>query len=53
MTEGGRPLSQDSELTPKDDEGDIPAKKPVALSEDGPSQAIAINGKGTQKYTNV
>ena len=54
MTEGGRPLSQDSELSPKASEGEVSAKKPaIALSEDGPSHAVAIDGKGAQKYPEI
>ena len=53
MTESGRPLSQDSELSPKNGEGEASAKRSVASSEDGPSQAIAIDGKGAQKFTDV
>jgi hypothetical protein len=57
MTEGGRPVSQDSELTPpkNSQEGEVPPKNPVILSDndDGPAQAVAIKGKGGQKLTNV
>lgn len=53
VTEVGRPVSQDSELTPKDSEGEVPPKMPVIVSdnEDGPAQAVAI--KGAQNLTNV
>ena len=53
VTEGGRPVSQDSELTPKDSEGEVPPKMLVILSdnEDGPAQAVAI--KGAQNFMNV
>ena len=55
MTEGGRPLSSwDSEHSPEDSEGEITARKPVTMSEDGPSQAVAIDGKGAaQKFIDV
>lgn len=47
LSEGGKLLSQE-----RDSEGGVTAKKPVVLSdsEDGPSQAVAINGKGA-KFT--
>ena len=52
LSEGGRPVSQDSEVTSNDSEGKVPPKKPVVQSDnkDGPTQAVAINGKG---FTNV
>ena len=46
LSEGGKLLSQE-----RDSEGGVTAKKPVVLSEDGPSQAVAINGKGANFTT--
>ena len=53
LSEGGKLVIQ--ELTCNDSEGEVAAKKPVVLSdsEDGPSQAVAIDGKGAQNFTTV
>jgi hypothetical protein len=53
LSEGGMLLSQ--ELARSDSEGEVTAKKPVALSdsEDGLSQMVAIKSKRAQNVTIV